>query len=147
MSRIPILGQNSPQPDRFDREYGGAHNREEVANGDIHDSEILALQGVVQALSAKYQMRAFSVTEFEKEAKDRCYDLGFIVDVTWHPFLANGVPSDGLAPDITVVGRVEKTVFDHDRKVHEVTNNLLGIPGEGGVIKADGRTIERSRTR
>lgn len=144
MSNIPILGQNTPQPDRFDREFGGAHNRAELAQGDIHDSEIAALDEVLKFMSAKYQMRAFNLTEFEKEVKDRCYDLGFVVEVAWHPFLKNGVPTDGLAPSVTVVGRATKTVFDHDQKVHEITHNFLGIPGEGGVIKSDGGVREGS---
>jgi hypothetical protein len=39
---------------------------------------------------------------------------------------------------VTIMGKTEvESGFDFDRMVHEVQSNLLGIPGEGGVIKFD----------
>ncbi|WP_428957830.1 hypothetical protein [Streptomyces sp. cg35] len=137
MSNIPIIGQS--QPDRFDREYGTVHQRSELAQGDIHDTEILAAEPVLKALMKKYETRSFKLEEFEREAKDRFHDLGFAIDVRWHPFTKNGEAVEGaLAPSIELVGRVDRGAFDHDRKVHEVTRNVLELDQAPGVIKSDG---------
>lgn len=136
MSNVPILGQNGP--DRFDREYGTVHNRDETARGDIQDSEILQLEQITTKLMDRYKTRSFTLDEFEREAKDRFHDAGFAIEVAWHKFAANGKQVDGgLAPDITIVGRVEKTAFDHDQKVHEVTRNILDLDQPTGVIKSE----------
>jgi hypothetical protein len=145
---LPILGQGTSPPDRFDREFGGAYNRSELAQGDLQDSEYLVGEAIVKSLMEKYETRSFTFAEFEREAKDRFYDAGFVVDVTWHRFKKNGVlVPDGRAPQIDIVGRAEPTTFDHDRKVHEVTSNILDLPGESGVIKSSGAIAERNHPR
>jgi hypothetical protein len=133
---IPILGQG--QPDRFDREYGAVHQRSELAQGDLHDSEILLFEQALATLMDRYSDRSFSLPEFEREAKERFHTLGFAIEVAWAPFTINGKLAEGaLAPSITLVGRVDKTTFDHDQKVHEVTRNILEIDKAPGVIKSD----------
>ncbi|MEU6362228.1 hypothetical protein [Streptomyces albidoflavus] len=139
MSNIPILGQGQHKPDRFDREYGTVHQRSELAQGDLHDSEILAFEQMLTKLMDRYRDRSFTLDEFEREAKERFHSLGFAIEVTWAPFTINGKLAEGaLAPNITLVGRVDKTTFDHDQKVHEVTHNYLDIDTAPGVIKSDG---------
>ncbi|MET7363323.1 hypothetical protein ABZS76_33465 [Streptomyces sp. NPDC005562] len=130
---VPILGQN--QPDRIDREYGAVHQRSELAQGDLHDSEILEFEQALAKLMERYGERSFTLDEFEREAKERFHGLGFAIEVAWAPFTINGQVAEGaLAPNITLVGRVDRTIFDHDQKVHEVTRNLLGIDKTPGVI-------------
>lgn len=141
-SNIPILGQNQPAPDRFDKEYGGVHHREETARGDLLDSEILAIEKAYEALGKKNGQRR-DIAAFEREIKDRFFDIGFAVDVAWYEFAVDGVKQEGCyMPEISIVGRVDKTAFDHDQKVAEVTRNVLELPGEGGVIKSGGPTLQ-----
>lgn len=141
---IPILGQggSTPQPDRFDREYGGVHHRSTTAQGDVHDTEIAALDLILRAMSRKYSTRSFDLEEFNREAKDRMHRVGFAVDILWVPNRdrATGrIIPGSLKPIVEIVGRVDKTAFDHDRKVHEITHNVLELKGQdGGVIKSDG---------
>lgn len=148
MSNIPILGQGNGQPsDRFTREYGDVHARTETSRGDLLDSEVLQLESILNTLMTKYETRSFTLPEFEQEAKDRFFDAGFAIDVIWHEFTANGKKVDGgLAPSITIVGRVEKEEFDHDRKVHEVTRNILELDEPEGVITADGSIHDKGLT-
>lgn len=135
---IPILGEGLPVQDRFDREYGGVHNRESTARGDIQDSELLDIERVYKALGQKNGQRR-ELDAFEREIKERFHEIGFAVDVAWFEFAIDGVKQEGcFMPEISIVGRVEKTEFDHDQKVAEVTRNILELPGEGGVIKSEG---------
>lgn len=128
-----------PAADRFDREYGGVHQRSELAQGDILDSEILQLEAIFKGMQDRYRDRAFNVEEFEREAKDRCHDqLGLAIDIRWKA-LADGtgrIIEGAASPEIEIVGRVEKKTFDHDQKVHEVTHDIAEI-GTQGVIKSD----------
>jgi hypothetical protein len=129
-----------PAADRFDKEYGGVHQRSELAQGDILDSEILALEAIFKDMQDRYGTRAFNIEEFEQEAKDRCYDqLGLAIDIRWKA-LADGtgrIIEGAASPEIEIVGRVEKRVFDHDRKVHEVTRDIAEL-GTQGVIASEG---------
>jgi molybdopterin converting factor small subunit len=140
MSRIPILGQSQPQPDRFDREYGGVYHRDETAKGDLHDSEILQIETILDALKARYSARSFELREYEEDAKDRFFKLGFAIEISWHEFAIDGKKVEGaLMPDITIVGRVNQDEFDHDRKVHEIGRNILELDQPTGVIRSDGQ--------
>jgi hypothetical protein len=40
-------------------------------------------------------------------------------------------------PEVTITDRCERKPFDHDQMVHEVTHNILGLPGQEGVIKTN----------
>ena len=148
MNSIPILGQSAPQPDRFDREYGGVHDRSAVAQGDIHDSEILELEKIFADMRYRYAAKAFDLAEFDREARERCHRLGFAIDIIWKDEVepVRHSRTGRKVPVIEIVGRTEKAVFDHDRKVHEVTRNILGLPGQEGIIKSDGAVAERPHT-
>lgn len=128
-----------PAADRFDKEYGGVYQRQELAQGDIHDSEILALEAIFKDMQDRYGARSFNVEEFEREAKDRCHDqLGLAIDIRWKA-LADGtgrIIEGAASPEIEIVGRVEKKdrrTFDHDQKVFEVTHDIAEL-GTQGVI-------------
>ncbi|GAA1979018.1 hypothetical protein [Kitasatospora viridis] len=139
---IPILGHNSqnatPGPDRFDREYGGVHNRDGLARGDILDSEIEEIGKVFEWLEKRAGQRR-DIDSFQREVKDQFHKIGFAVDVQWYTFAIDGHEVEGaVMPSIEIIGRVDKTVFDHDKKVHEVTNNFLELRGQDkGVVKSD----------
>lgn len=140
---VPILGQNTPKPDRFEREYGAVHNRDGVARGDIQDSEYLEIEAVWKALKKRVgQHRNYDA--FDREIKDRFFKIGWAVDVIWAEYAIDGVKQDGYQPKIEIVGRVQKTTFDHDQKVHEITSNLLELPGQekGQVLKANKADFE-----
>ncbi|MFF7198231.1 hypothetical protein ACFZAM_31545 [Streptomyces sp. NPDC008079] len=139
----PIIGEGTPpMPDRLDREYGGVHHRSGMAQGEIHDTEMAYADAILNAMIQRYSTRSFELTEFEKEAKDRIHDLGLAIEIYWKPNVVRGRTVEGsLCPVITFVGRVEKTPFDHDRQVHEVTRNVIGLKGVGeGVINTKGGT-------
>ncbi len=128
-----------PAADRFDREYGGVHQRQELAQGDILDSEILQLEAIFKDMQDRYSARAFNADEFEREAKERVHaQLGLAVDIRWKAVAdATGRIIEGVAsPEIEIVGRVEKKAFDHDQKVYEITHDVAEL-GTGGVIKSD----------
>ncbi|THA72467.1 hypothetical protein E6R60_26415 [Streptomyces sp. A0642] len=137
---VPIIGQSQSQPDRFDREYGGVHLRSETAQGDVLDTEILELEAVLKDMQDRYSAKAFELTSFTREVKERCHTLGFAVDVRWMT-VADGTGRilEGVrSPEIEIVGRVEKKAFDHDQKVHEVTHNILDLDEAPGIIKSEG---------
>ncbi|MCX4799675.1 hypothetical protein OG497_38110 [Streptomyces sp. NBC_01242] len=130
-----------PSPDRFDREYGEVGQRSEMAQGDILDSEILQLEAIFAKMQESYGVRAFNVEEFEREAKERVHSqLGLAIDIAWKKVVnAFGIVIEGVAsPKVEVVGRVDKKIFDHDKKVFEVTHDVAGLGGPTGVIKSDG---------
>lgn len=130
-----------PAPDRIDREYGEVGQRSEMAQGDILDSEILQLEAIFAGMQERYGAKAFNVEEFEREAKERCHSqLGLAIDIVWKKVKdGTGRIIEGVgSPLVEIVGRVEKKIFDHDRKVFEITHDVAGLGGPTGVIKSDG---------
>jgi hypothetical protein len=111
-----------------------------TAYPDIADSEILGIERVLTALRQRAEDKNLNFTAFEREIRERFEDIGFVVTVSWFEFgrpgQAGAVPNAAM-PEITIVDRCERKPFDHDRQVHEVTNNILGLPGQGGVIKTN----------
>jgi hypothetical protein len=106
---------------------------------ELLDSEVDAIQKVWDALRDRHQKAFRNYDDVEREIVGRFADAGFIVHVSWYKYAIDGVPqSDAASPEITIVGRCDpKHEFDHDRQVHEVTSNILDIPGQEGVIKTD----------
>jgi len=103
---------------------------------DVYDHEVDQLIEVQRVLMARCgSLRNYS--DFEREIKERYAEIGFVAQVTWREYALDGVRQDGALPDVTITGRIDRHDFDHDRQVHEATNNLLGIPGKEGVIKTD----------
>lgn len=139
----PGLRSSGPSADRFDREYGGVHQRQEMAQGDILDSEILQLEALFKDMQDRYRDRSFNIVEFEREAKDRCHDqLGLAIDIRWKA-LADGagrIIEGAASPQVEIVGRVEKKdrkAFDHDKKVFEVTHDIAELGTQGVIASED----------
>lgn len=111
-----------------------------TAYPDIADSEVLEIERVLTTLNQRAKDKQRNFADFEREIRERFEDVGFVVTVSWYEFGREGqvgaVPGAAM-PEITIVDRCERKPFDHDRQVHEVTNNILGLPGQEGVIKTN----------
>jgi hypothetical protein len=117
---IPILG-----------EAGGANAPGLTVNCEVHDSEIMEIERVLEIMNDKAQSRV-DFDAWDREFKDRMLGIGFVVGITWWHTNVEGVKR----PDITISDRTERKPFDYDRQVHEVTHDILDL-GEGGVIKSN----------
>lgn len=114
---------------------------------DVYDHEVDAIDRVLKALNVKAQAKQLNYTDFEREIKERFAEIGLIVKVDWYEFGIGDRPGavpGAVMPEITPIGRTESGfVFDHDRQVHEVTHNILGLPGQEGVIKTNTPGMKR----
>lgn len=117
-----------------------------TAPPEIADSEILEIERVLTTLNQRALDKSHSFEAFEREIKERFEDVGFVVAVSWYEFGREGqvgaVPNAAM-PEITITDRCERKPFDHDRQVHEVTSNILGLPGQEGVIKTNTSGMNR----
>lgn len=134
---VPIIGSPGSQAMVAAQETINRMNRQQepnapglTANCDIHDSEILEIEGVLALLNGKARdKQRVSYEAFDREIRERFEDLGFIVQVAWWDSNVPGV----LIPEICINDRTERKTFDHDQKVAEVTSDILGL-GDKGVI-------------
>jgi hypothetical protein len=106
---------------------------------ELLDSEVDRIQKVWDQLRDRHQKTTRNYDAVEREIVGRFADEGFVVHVNWYKYAIDGVIQEGAAmPEVTIVGRCDpKAEFDHDRQVHEVTSNILELPGQQGVIKTD----------
>lgn len=104
---------------------------------NVYDSDILAMEKIIQELHDRYQGKMRNYAAFEREAREKFAAIGLDVAITWNEYAIGGTRQEGAMPEITVTGRIEPEKWDPDRMVHEVTSNILEIPGAGGVIKTD----------
>lgn len=104
---------------------------------EVYDSDILAIDRIMECLAKRYQGSYRNYLAFEREATDLFGEIGLRITINWRGFMINGVPQEGAMPEITPVERL--TPFDPDRMVYEVTQNILDLPGQepGEVIKTD----------
>src|SRR5260370_14421636 len=102
---------------------------------EVHDSEVIKIDGIMEHLSRRYQGSPRNFLAFEREATDLFGKIGLRVAVSWNEFAIGGIRQEGAMPEISVTGRF--TPFDPDKQVHEVTQNILDLPGQekGEVIK------------
>jgi hypothetical protein len=113
---------------------------------DILDSEMNEILKVLEELRQRGSAKKHNYLDFEREIKGRFAEIGFEVDISWYEYAmgAQAGPVAGSAmPEVTITGRTERKEFDRDQMVHEVTHNLLGLPGQEGVIKTDPATLKR----
>lgn len=103
-----------------------------TANCEIYDTEIIAIQEVLEAMKKRGEQGGTDFGMWDAECQDRFAKIGFKVVINWYRTNVEGV----LIPEITISDRTERHDFDHDRQVAEVTGDVLGF-GEGGVIKTD----------
>lgn len=103
-----------------------------TANCEVYDHEIIEIEKVLEALHSRAESGAVEYAAFEIEAKDRFWDIGFVVAVNWYTTNVKGL----LMPEIVIKDRTEKKDFDYDQQVREVTDDILDL-GDKGVIKTD----------
>jgi hypothetical protein len=109
---------------------------------DVYDSEVREIEKVLKLLQERLQGKSRNFPAAEKEIKERFAEIGFIASVNWYEYAVGEEKQDGAMPEISITGRIEKREFDHDRQVHEVTNDVLEL-GEGGTIKTDPETVRK----
>src|SRR3954468_11267454 len=101
---------------------------------NLYESEIAALGDLMERI--QHRRDSVGITDrggFDSWVKDEFHKLGFEVSVLWYHTDMRDLP----AVDIEITGRVDKNFeFDHDRQVHEITHDLLGL-GEGGFLDGD----------
>jgi hypothetical protein len=112
---------------------------------DLYDHDVEAILQLQMRLNDRARYRRHNYNDFDREIREAFAEIGFTVEVNWHEFAVGGQKQDGAMPEVTVTGRTERHIYDKDRQVHEVTNNILGIPGEDGVIKTDPDTFKNFR--
>jgi hypothetical protein len=106
---------------------------------DVLDSEVIAIQKVWDSLRSRHQKYHRNYKAFEREAADKFAEIGFVIAITWNEYSVGGVKQEGAMPTIEVSSRCAPKLFDRDRQVREVTDNILDLPGhaKGDVIKTD----------
>jgi hypothetical protein len=110
---------------------------------DLYDSDVEAVFKVLARLQDRARYRRHNYNDFDREIREAFAEIGFTVEVNWHEFSREGQKQDGAMPEVTVTGRTDPGfVFDKDKQVHQVTHNVLGIPGEEGVIRTDPDTLK-----
>ena len=113
---------------------------------DLLDSEVKQIFEVTALLRQRASAKQHNYSDYQREVEDRFAEIGFTVDVSWYSYGFEGSPgamANSAMPEITITGRVVPKAFDRDRQVHEVTSNILGIPGQEGVIRTDPETLKR----
>lgn len=110
---------------------------------DLFDHEVEQILQLQLRLNDRARYRRHNYNDFDREIREGFAEIGFTVEVNWHEFAVGGQKQEGAMPEVTVTGRTDPGfTFDKDRQVHEVTNNVLGLPEEdAGVIKADRETV------
>ena len=113
-------------------------------NFEPYDSEILAIEGILNELGKKVGTHA-NLESFRKECIERMAEVGIVATVTWWTDNAqtNGT-EEVFSPVINLNGRTAKHEFDYDRQVHEVTNDILDIlpnSEKGQTIKTSGLIV------
>jgi hypothetical protein len=132
---------------------------------DLYDSERKALKGIAFALRMKHSFRGVKTIEeeaviqraFENEARNRCAEIGLIIEVLWSwedektgqqsPDVSSDPTDHNLYwnPKLIVTGRTDKLPeFDHEKQQFEVTRGVLGDPG---FIREDGTKREDPKKR
>lgn len=101
---------------------------------DLYDSDIIKIdEGPMKWMVAK-QNTSMSLESFRRGAVEQFAEVGFLANVKTYETSEAGT----FQFEVEILGRVDsKFVFDKDRMVHEVTNNLLNEPGiDKGFIKS-----------
>lgn len=96
---------------------------------ELHDSDILAMENGPLRWVTERSGRMLDIDQFTKDVAEQFAQIGFQVEVQVWETNERGV----WAFKVLIEKRIG-AAFDPDRMVHEVQNNLLEIPGEGGVI-------------
>ncbi len=92
---------------------------------EINDSEMLKLEKIINWAKGQQESRR-DIDQFTKDIRERINNVGFECEVKVY----DTEQADVYAFDIEINGRLGGSAFDPDRQVHEVTNNLLELPGQ-----------------
>lgn len=111
----------------------------------LYDSEI---KDITDGPLAWFNTRVGSlrnVDDVHKGLIEQFEKIGLRADVQVWTFGEKGIAVEGAYMfQVMIDGRIEKgSGFDYEKMQHEVQNNLLGIPGEGGKIKFDEAEFRR----
>jgi hypothetical protein len=103
---------------------------------DLNDSEILRLEKGPLAWARLRQGNSLPIDGFVKSLTEQINECGFTVEVKVFDTEQHGV----YAFEAEINGRTAGSLFDPDRQVHEVVNNLLELPGQdkGFIPSKDG---------
>ena len=128
---------------------------------DLYPSERNAVLSVKHQLMSELAYRKAGVTftedmmkrRFEEQAKERCAEIGFLVEVNWQwddpetgefsPTVSDNEDDNNIywLPQLQIVDRIAKlTEIDHDRMRHEVVTGEAD--GRQGYMREDGTKSE-----
>jgi hypothetical protein len=113
--------------------------------GIPYDSEVLKINEVMRRVDQMRNQR-MNPQDFIDKVIDMFAKIGLEVRV--NAYTTGGIEQKGNIEkveeipdlytfDIEMIGRLDSHEFDHDQMAHEVQNNVLGIKGAGGTIKAE----------
>ena len=102
----------------------------------LNDSEIIKLEKGPMAWAKLRQGSHMDVDGFVKAMVEQIANVGF----TCEPKVYDTNQAGAYAFDFEINGRNAVSLFDPDRQVHEVVNNLLELPGQdkGFIPSKDG---------
>lgn len=101
---------------------------------DLNDSDLLALEKVDQWARHRQKSRR-DIDQFTRDLEEQINNAGFTCNVKVYDTNQEGV----YGFELEITGRTGASVFDPDKQVWEVTNNILELPGQDkGFIKTDG---------
>jgi len=113
---------------------------------ELHDYEIIKVENVLRTLNSFKSSMTWE--QFERNAIDEFGAIGLKVVVLWEVGGLEAMPTEmveatlklmlrpGIAtPEISIVDRLEKVDFDHERQTWEVQRDILGIDQPGAIGK------------
>lgn len=108
---------------------------------ELYDSDILAIEHGPLRYAQERAGKVLEIDRFTKDLMEQFAEIGLGVEVKVFTTEQEGV----WAFEVEIRERLEK-VFDFDRMVHEVTNNILEIPGqEKGFINTSAALNELAK--
>ena len=122
---------------------GGPATSEITSQVELHDSDILAIERGPLAWARDQAGKHLNVHQFTEDLKEQFAHIGLYVDIqVWETQMAGAYAFKGE------IQRRLGSVFDPDRQVYEVQNNILEIPGqEKGSINTGKAMKEWERER
>lgn len=97
---------------------------------DLYDTELVQVRAVGVRLR-QWVGSHRDLEGFRREAIERFEDIGLHARVVVYEDLSG--PEPVYHPEITIVGRIERVVFDHDQMRHEVRANVIGRAGHEDI--------------
>lgn len=97
---------------------------------ELYDTDILAIEAGPLKYAQDRAGKTLDIDRFTKDLAEQFAQIGLGADVQVHTTAQTGV----WAFVIEIQRRLDESPFDFDRMVHEVTNNVLALPGQEGFI-------------